>query len=78
MWSIGAILELDDRLKLEIFIRENVDLDLPVIAEDSGHTIFEYFVSDSGLLFANFLLSFSYFFCNCFEAFHGSLYRILF
>ena len=48
MWSIGAILELDDRWKLEIFMREKVDLDLPVIQEDSGHTIFEYFVSDSG------------------------------
>ena len=49
MWSIGAILELDDRLKMEIFMREDVDLDLPVIPEDSGHTIFEYFVSDSGM-----------------------------
>ena len=49
MWSIGAILELDDRLKMEIFMREHVDLDLPVIPEDSGHTIFEYFVSDSGM-----------------------------
>ena len=49
MWSIGAILELDDRLKLEMFMRDSVELDLPVIPEDSGHTIFEYFVSDSGM-----------------------------
>lgn len=48
MWSIGAILELDDRVKLETFMRDNVELDLPFIAEDSGNTIFEFFVSDAG------------------------------
>ena len=61
MWSIGAILELDDRLKLEIFMRENCSVDLPVIAEDSGNTIFEFFVSDAGKLLANMLQNVCFF-----------------
>ena len=56
MWSIGAILELDDRVKLEIFMRENVELDLPFISEDSGNTIFEFFVSDAGEVVCLFVL----------------------
>ena len=54
MWSIGALFELDDRVKLEAFMRENVELDLPEIDEGSGDTIFEYFVSDEGT--SNFFL----------------------
>ena len=49
MWSIGATLELDDRLKMEVFLRENVELDLPDTEEGSGNTIFEYFVQQSGI-----------------------------
>ena len=48
MWSIGALLELDDRAKLETFMRENTDLDLPKIKPGSGDTIFEYFVDKGG------------------------------
>eukprot|EP00794_Sanderia_malayensis_P018805 gene18805-20701_t len=48
MWSIGAILELDDRVKLESFMRENIQLDLPSFEDGTGNTIFEYFVTDAG------------------------------
>ena len=48
MWSVGAILELDDRVKLEAFIRESIQLDLPVIEDGSGNTMFEFFVGESG------------------------------
>ena len=48
MWSIGALLELDDRAKLETFMRENTDLDLPKIKPGSGDTIFEFFVDKGG------------------------------
>ena len=48
MWSIGAILEHDDRIKLQEFMRKNTQLDLPKLEPDSGDTIFEYFVSDKG------------------------------
>ena len=48
MWSIGAILELDDRSKLQEYLRKNTQLDLPKFEPDSGNTIFEYFVSDKG------------------------------
>ena len=48
MWSIGAILELDDRVKLESFMRDNLDLDLPTFEDGSNHTIFEYFVDKQG------------------------------
>ena len=48
MWSVGAILELDDRNKLQEFMRKNTQLELPKFDPDSGDTIFEYFVSDAG------------------------------
>ncbi|KAL8616403.1 Dynein heavy chain 5, axonemal [Nucella lapillus] len=50
MWSVGAFLELDDRSKLEEFIRSNKDftLDLPKVA-DSEQTMFDYFVDKKGL-----------------------------
>jgi len=45
MWSLGALLELDDRKKLEEFIRENFsNLDLP----PSQDTVFEYLVNENG------------------------------
>ncbi len=49
MWSIGALIELDDRAKMETYIRENKpDLKLPVCAEGSGDTIFEFMVDKAG------------------------------
>ena len=48
MWSVGAILELDDRNKLQEFMRKNTQLEPPKFDPDSGDTIFEYFVSDAG------------------------------
>ena len=48
MWSIGAPLELDDRAKLEEFLRQNTELDLPKCDPSTGDTIFEYFVNKEG------------------------------
>ena len=48
MWSLGALLELDDRAKMEQFVRENFDLDLPVVNEQSNETMFEFLVNDNG------------------------------
>ena len=49
MWSVGALLELDDRAKMEAFMREKTDLHLPPCEADSGDTIFEFFVDKDGL-----------------------------
>ncbi|KAK7945226.1 hypothetical protein WMY93_000954 [Mugilogobius chulae] len=47
MWSLGAILELDDRDKLEAFFREHEsNIDLP--KTKPGETIFEYMVNTNG------------------------------
>uniref|UniRef100_K1QHZ6 Dynein heavy chain 8, axonemal n=1 Tax=Magallana gigas TaxID=29159 RepID=K1QHZ6_MAGGI len=47
MWSLGALLELDDRAKMEEFLAKHPSaLDLPPIKE--GETIFEYVVDDHG------------------------------
>lgn len=48
MWSLGALLELDDRAKMEHFMRDNFELDLPSVDEQSNETIFEFLVNDSG------------------------------
>ena len=48
MWSVGALLELDDRARMEAWIRENKELDLPHCAPDSGDTMFEFTVSKDG------------------------------
>ncbi|VDN95862.1 unnamed protein product [Rodentolepis nana] len=50
MWSIGALLELDDRERLEKFMRTELDikLDLPIVDETKSETIFEYFVDNNG------------------------------
>eukprot|EP00116_Pleurobrachia_bachei_P012718 sb/3472980/ len=46
MWSLGAILELDDRIKFATFLEEKGGLSLPTCP--AGTTIFEYYVNDSG------------------------------
>ena len=47
MWSLGALLELDDRAKMEEFISKHESaLDLQSMKEEE--TIFEYVVDDHG------------------------------
>lgn len=49
MWSVGAILELDGRDKLEEYMRAHESkIDLPKTKE--GETIFEYMVDNNGKL----------------------------
>lgn len=50
MWSIGAYLELDDRAKMEEYMRNSEDfkLDMPVIPQESEATMFEYLVDEKG------------------------------
>uniref|UniRef100_A0A8C6VE80 Dynein axonemal heavy chain 5 n=1 Tax=Naja naja TaxID=35670 RepID=A0A8C6VE80_NAJNA len=50
MWSIGALLELEDRWKLEHWLRshETINLDLPNIPEGSEDTMFDYYVTNDG------------------------------
>ncbi|XP_076818600.1 dynein axonemal heavy chain 5-like isoform X2 [Clavelina lepadiformis] len=50
MWSIGALLELDDRRKLQTFMTETegLDLSLPEVAVDAEDTIFDYLVDEEG------------------------------
>uniref|UniRef100_A0A8V0X370 Dynein axonemal heavy chain 5 n=1 Tax=Gallus gallus TaxID=9031 RepID=A0A8V0X370_CHICK len=50
MWSIGALLELEDRCKMEHWLRNcaTVKLDLPCIPEGSEDTMFDYYVASDG------------------------------
>lgn len=50
MWSAGALLELDDRRKVETWLRgnESIHLKLPDIPPDSEDTIFDYYVTADG------------------------------
>ena len=50
LWSIGAFLELDDRSKLEDFLRASTEfsLDLPKIPQGTDGTMFDYFVNKNG------------------------------
>ena len=49
MWSIGALLELEDRAKLEAFMRQDApQLDYPPVDASIGDTIFEYVVNEQG------------------------------
>ncbi|XP_075937500.1 dynein axonemal heavy chain 5 isoform X1 [Anarhichas minor] len=50
MWSTGALLELDDRRKMEIWLRGNdsICLNLPDIPLDSDDTMFDYHVTADG------------------------------
>lgn len=47
MWSLGAVLELDDRDRLEAFIRaHDSKIDMP--PQQPGETMFEYLVNSNG------------------------------
>ncbi|KAM7382615.1 hypothetical protein PAMP_002338 [Pampus punctatissimus] len=50
MWSTGAILELDDRRKMEIWLRghDSICLNLPDIPPDNEDTMFDYHVTADG------------------------------
>lgn len=49
MWSLGALLELESREKLEVFLRTHQShLCLPEIQKDSNETMYEFFVTDYG------------------------------
>uniref|UniRef100_A0A8C0EXI2 Dynein axonemal heavy chain 8 n=1 Tax=Bubo bubo TaxID=30461 RepID=A0A8C0EXI2_BUBBB len=49
MWSLGALLELDSRDKLEAFIRAHDNkLDLPEVSPGSSETMYEFYVTDYG------------------------------
>lgn len=50
MWSVGAFLELDDRSKLEKFLRSNDKIRhaLPAIDPDSDQTMYDFFVDEDG------------------------------
>lgn len=63
MWSVGALLELDDRKKMEIWLRGNNSfcLNLPNIPSNSEDTMFDYHVSDDGkFIFTNYPLIIPY------------------
>lgn len=50
MWSAGAVLELDDRKKLELWLRGNdgFSLDLPDVPPGGEDTMFDYHVTAEG------------------------------
>uniref|UniRef100_A0A8C5ECR8 AAA+ ATPase domain-containing protein n=1 Tax=Gouania willdenowi TaxID=441366 RepID=A0A8C5ECR8_GOUWI len=50
MWSIGALIEPEDRRKMEMWLRanENLHLNLPEIPPESDDTIFDYHVTADG------------------------------
>lgn len=49
MWSLGALLELESREKLEAFLRQHEsNLDLPEIPKGSNQTMYEFYVTDYG------------------------------
>jgi dynein heavy chain len=50
MWSLGALLELDDRSKLEAYLRRGGHVDLPDIPSECSDTMFEYLVNNEGLV----------------------------
>uniref|UniRef100_A0A8C3H648 Dynein axonemal heavy chain 5 n=1 Tax=Chrysemys picta bellii TaxID=8478 RepID=A0A8C3H648_CHRPI len=47
MWSVGALLELDDRVKMELFLQNHsATLELPAV--NGEETMFEFGISDCG------------------------------
>ncbi|KAM9386572.1 dynein axonemal heavy chain 5 [Phaethornis superciliosus] len=50
MWSVGALLELEDRCRMEHWLRNHstIKLDLPCIPEGSEDSMFDYYVASDG------------------------------
>jgi len=50
MWSVGAFLEQDDRVKMEEFLRSHdiIQLDLPPKSSSTESTMFDYMVESIG------------------------------
>ncbi|XP_064201033.1 dynein axonemal heavy chain 5 isoform X1 [Anguilla rostrata] len=50
MWSVGALLELEDRRKLESWLRnhDSIHLDLPDVCLNSEDTMFDFHVTSDG------------------------------
>jgi hypothetical protein len=53
MWSVGAVLELEDRKKLEVYLRDEADgvrenLEFPPRRDGFGESMFDFVVDDSG------------------------------
>lgn len=50
MWCIGAFLEIDDRAKMEEYIRksQSIKLDLPTVPSDSEFSVFDFMVDTTG------------------------------
>ncbi|XP_057691021.1 dynein axonemal heavy chain 5 isoform X3 [Corythoichthys intestinalis] len=50
MWSTGAVLELDNRKKMEMWLRghDSIHLNLPDIPPDCEDTMFDYYVTSDG------------------------------
>ena len=53
MWTIGAFLEWDDRIKMEEFLRNHEDftIDMPPHNPESDDTMFDYTVDTDGKRF---------------------------
>ena len=50
MWSVGALLEHEDRVKMEEFLRNHdaIQLDLPPQSSSTESTMFDYMVESNG------------------------------
>ncbi|XP_014673733.1 PREDICTED: dynein heavy chain 5, axonemal-like [Priapulus caudatus] len=48
MWSLGALLETDDRNKLQEFFYQQKRMDMPPVNNDDESTMFDYFVDSRG------------------------------
>ena len=52
MWSVGAVLELEDRKKLEVYLRQtegvSEQLEFPPERDGFGESMFDFVVDDTG------------------------------
>ncbi|XP_041488031.1 dynein heavy chain 5, axonemal [Microtus oregoni] len=48
MWSVGAVLELEGRSRLELWLRSREVPTLPLPQSDAGDTMFDYYVAPDG------------------------------
>ncbi len=81
MWSLGALLELEDRDKLEAFIRKHPSsIDVP--QTEAGETMFEYMVNPNGTVILyikyHFFTVFIWFLNECFKDCFMRLYVYVF